>query len=78
MYTRVFLWGKLVIILLLVSNYENHWYLGSVAIRDNFAFVVGFFSMSNWASRYQKGILMKQHIMGWQWHQLDHMQIIHT
>jgi len=21
---------------------------------------------------------MKQEMMGWQWHQLDHMQIIHT
>jgi len=24
------------------------------------------------------GILMKQEMMGWQWHQLDHMQIICT
>jgi len=23
-------------------------------------------------------ILMKQEMMGWQWHQLDHMQIIST
>jgi len=31
-------------------------------------------------SRHQKGksfwILLKQDMMGWQWHQLDHMQII--
>jgi len=26
--------------------------------------------------RHQKGILMKQEMMGWQWHQMDHMQII--
>jgi len=37
-----------------------------------------------WVSRHQKGkpfcILMKQEMMGWQWHQLDHtsMQIICT
>jgi len=35
-----------------------------------------------WVSRHQKGkpfwILPKQEMMGWQWHQLDHMQIICT
>jgi len=35
-----------------------------------------------WVSRHQKGkpfwILLEQEMMGWQWHQLDHMQIIHT
>jgi len=40
------------------------------------------FSWTNWVSRHQKGrtiwILMKREIMGWQWHQLDHMQIIYT
>jgi len=38
------------------------------------------FSRTTRISRYQKGkpfrILMKQGTMGWQWHQLDHMQII--
>jgi len=33
-----------------------------------------------WVSRHQKGkpfwILLKQEMMGWQWRQLDHMQII--
>jgi len=33
-------------------------------------------------SRHQKGkpfwILLEQEMMGWQWHQLDHMQIICT
>jgi len=43
------------------------------------------FSMTTWVSR-KAGtskvkpiwILMKQEIMGWQWHQLDNMQIICT
>ena len=41
-----------------------------------------FFSRTTCVSRHQKGkpfwILMKQEMMGWQWHQLDHMQIICT
>jgi len=40
----------------------------------------GLFSRTIWVSQHQKGkpvwILMKQEMMGWQWHQLDHMQII--
>jgi len=35
-----------------------------------------------WVSRHQKGKpfwnLLEQEMMGWQWHQLDHMQIICT
>jgi len=42
----------------------------------------GLFSRTTWVSRHQNGkpfwILMKQEMMGWQWHQLDHMQIICT
>jgi len=42
----------------------------------------GLFSRTTWISWHQKGklswILMKQEMMGWQWHQLDHMQIICT
>jgi len=38
--------------------------------------------MTTWISRHQKSkpfwILMKQEMMGWQWHQLDHIQIICT
>jgi len=38
-------------------------------------------SRTTWVSQYQKGKtiphLMKQEMMGWRWHQLDHMQIIH-
>ena len=40
------------------------------------------FSKKIWVSRHQKGkpfwILRKQEMMRWQWHQLDHMQIICT
>jgi len=42
----------------------------------------GLFSRTAWVSRHQKGkpfaILLEQEIMGWQWHQLDHMQVICT
>jgi len=42
----------------------------------------GLFSRTTWVSQHQKGkpfwILLKQEMMGWQWHQLDHMQIIYT
>jgi len=40
------------------------------------------FSRTTWVSRHQKGklfwVLLEQEVMGWQWHQLDHMQIICT
>jgi len=40
------------------------------------------FSRTTWVSQHQKGkpfwILLEQEMMGWQWHQLDHMQIIYT
>jgi len=42
----------------------------------------GLFSRTTWVNRHQKGkpfwILLKQEMMGWQWHQLDHIQIICT
>jgi len=42
----------------------------------------GLFSRTTSVGRHQKGkpfwILLEQEIMGWQWHQLDHMQIIFT
>jgi len=44
--------------------------------------LMAFFSTTIWISRHQKGkpfwILMKQEVVGWQWHQLDHVQIICT
>jgi len=40
----------------------------------------GLFSRTTRVSRHQKGkpfcILLEQEMMGWDWHQLDHMQII--
>jgi len=37
----------------------------------------GLFSWTTWVSRHQKGkplwILLQQEMMGWQWHQLDHI-----
>ena len=37
---------------------------------------------TTWVNRHQRGklfsILLEQEMMGWQWHQLDHMQIICT
>jgi len=42
----------------------------------------GLFSRTTWVSQHQKGkpfwILLEQETMGWQWHELDHMQIICT
>ena len=42
----------------------------------------GLFSRTTWVSLHQKGkpfwILLRQEMMGWQWHQLHHMQIIYT
>jgi len=42
----------------------------------------GLFSRSAWVSWHRKGktfwILLEQEMMGWQWHQLDHMQIMCT
>jgi len=38
----------------------------------------GLFSRTTWVSWHQKGkpfwILLQREMMGWQWHQLDHMQ----
>ena len=38
-----------------------------------------FFSRTTWVCWHQKGkpfwILLEQEIMGWQWHQLDHLQL---
>ena len=42
----------------------------------------GLFPSTTWVGRYQKDkpfwILLKQEMMGWQWHQLNHVQIICT
>ena len=43
---------------------------------------ISLFSRTTWVNRHQKGkpfwILLKQETMGWQWHPLDHVQIICT
>jgi len=43
---------------------------------------INLFSRTTWVSGTRQvkpnWILMKQEMMGWQWHQLDHMQIICT
>ena len=40
------------------------------------------FSRTTWVTRHQKDkpfwILLEQEMVGWQWHQLDHVQIICT
>jgi len=39
----------------------------------------GFFSKTTWVSRQKPfWILLEQEMMGWQWHELDHIQIICT
>jgi len=71
--------------------YYHHWYSRH---RTNFEYHIhtyththihtfnGVFSRTTWVSRHQKGkqfwILLKQEMMGWQWHQRGHMQIICT
>jgi len=44
--------------------------------------LMAFFSRTTWVSQHQKGkpfwIWLEQEMLGWQWHQLDHMQIICT
>jgi len=44
--------------------------------------LTAFFSRTTWVSRHQKGkpfwILLEEEMTGWQWHQLDHIQIICT
>jgi len=56
-----------------LTIHSNYYYTTSV---------YGLFSRTTWVSRYQKGkpfwILLDQEMMGWQWYQLDHMQIICT
>jgi len=43
---------------------------------------MAFFSRTAWVSQQQKGRTIldftEQEMIGWQWHQLDHMQIIYT
>jgi len=50
-----------------------------------FTRLTALFSTTTWASRYQKGKTSldlnearDDRVLGWQWHQLDHMQTIYT
>jgi len=54
-----------------------------VFVRNNYCCIrLTAFSRTTWVSRHQKGqpfwILLEQEMAGWEWHQLDHMQIICT
>jgi len=50
--------------------------------KENYIGLMAFCYRTAWVSRHQKGkpfwILPEQEMMDWQWHQLDHMQIIRT
>ena len=74
------------------SRIELLWISGMVFLLDGYPFYhpsvsnhwqqqqhpfYGLFSSATWISQYHSGS-MKQEMMGWQWHQLDHMQIICT
>jgi len=57
---------------LIRSDYTENYY--------NYIRLTAFFSRTTCVSQHQKGkpfwILLEQEMMGWQWHQLDHTQII--
>ena len=61
----------------LQSNNNNHAHTHIHTRMGN-----GLFSRTTWVGRYQKDkpfwILLKQEMMEWQWHQLNHMRIICT
>ena len=62
----------------------QRYFLGSVVTRRRQLLLRhlfnGHFSRTTWVSQHQKGkpfwILLEQEVMGWQWHQLEHIQII--
>ena len=58
------------------------WYQLTQVVLEHTQTFYGPFCRTTWVSRQQKGkpfwILLKQEKMGWQWHQLGHMQIICT
>jgi len=47
-----------------------------------YIYLTAFFSRTTWVSRHKNGkpfwILIQQDMMCWQWHQLDHIQIVCT
>jgi len=73
------------------KNYKNRLRLAKVIVKNKMSrFIMvhcvhlfnGLFSRTTWVSQHLKGkpfwILLEGEMMGWQWHQLDHMQIICT
>ena len=60
--------------------FNNHWTTPPPPPPRLLHPVNGLFSRTTWVSWQQKGkpfwILLEQEMMGWQWHELDHMQII--
>ena len=68
--------------LLLLPNKQHQTNEGSLYRHTHTQPFNGLFSRTTWVGRYQKDkpfwILLKQEITGWQWHQLNHMQIICT
>jgi len=62
------------------NNSRTKWHLLKQTYKLN-PFSSHFYT-TNWVSRHQKGkpfwILLEQEMIGWQWHQLDHMQIVCT
>jgi len=60
-----------------IHHHSSHYYYQYTLHPFN-----GLFSMTTWVNRHQKGkpiwILLAHEMLGWQWHQLDNMQIICT
>ena len=67
---------------LLLNSTSSQTLLASHAHRYYYIRLTAFLSRTTWVSQHQKGkpfwILVKQDMMGWQWHQLDHTQLICT
>jgi len=67
---------------LVTTNKPNRHILLKKPSLKNASLLLCLFSRTTWLSQHQQGkpfwILLQQEMMGWQWHQLDHMQIIST
>jgi len=65
-----------------LSEMEGSIGLLLLLLHYHYIHLTAFFSRTTWVSRHRKGkpfwILLEQDMMWWQWHQLDHMQIICT
>ena len=77
------IWVSLGALTMLLEWQEGHLIHACVFVRNNYCCIrLTAFSRTTWVSRHQKGqpfwILLEQEMAGWEWHQLDHMQIICT